>query len=865
MATASELAWTSVSAGSVALVSWLLGAGPGAWVAGASTLVALLVRSARGDRVARRGSDRDRDRDEVAALRERLDRLEAERALLESAGRMARVGGWRLDLTTMTPLWSPEVYRIHEVELDYQPSLEEAVKFYAPEAREDIRLAVQRSIAEGIGWDLEVPFVTAKGRRLWVRAMGVPEMQDGRCVRLWGAFQDVTDRRVTEQRLSTAVQASNIGLWDWNVVDDATYFNDTFYTMLGYEPGELPMTLATWKALCHPEDLDGALADIHAYFEGRTERYQNEHRLRRKDGSWHWIRDVGEAVERDEATGQVTRMIGLHVDIQSLKEMTTRLELALTSGNVGIWDWDVVTGRLVTNATFHEMIGEEPPAEPIDGSYFFDRLHPEDAAETEAAVARAHHDESSGYDVEFRMRKRDGSYAWVRSVGRVIERDEAGAPVRMIGQHTDVSAQRRVREAMRVLNQRLRDETARAAELAAAAEEANRSKSQFLASTSHEIRTPLTSILGYTELLMSDAAELDAATRNQALDTIHRAGQHLMTVINDILDLSKIEAGKMTVERLEVALPEVLCELERLLAPRAMLKGLDFRTVLETPIPERVVTDPTRLRQILMNVVGNSVKFTEEGRVELRVRLDGGDLLVRVTDTGPGIADDAIGTLFQPFVQAADSVARRHGGTGLGLVICSRFADMLGGSIELERSVPGEGATFVIRLPANVPEGVETVADLRPPSAEADPAPGPSGGPAPRLSGRILLAEDGADNQRLISFLLRKAGAEVEVVENGALALERVTSAVDAGAPFDLVLTDMVMPEMDGYALIRHLRDEGHSVPIVALTANAMVEDRERCLAAGCDDYASKPIDRQGLIETCRQWLARGRGASGGS
>jgi PAS domain S-box-containing protein len=401
------------------------------------------------------------------------------------------------------------------------------------------------------------------------------------------------------------------------------------------------------------------------------------------------------------------------------------------------------------------------------------------------------------------------------------------------------------------------------------AESASRAKSEFLANMSHEMRTPLTAILGYTDLLRDDpdiAASPDK--RGHAVETIKCAGEHLLTVINDILDLSKIEADRMTVETVDTPLVRVLYEVESLMRSRAVSKGVTLKAALASPVPATIRSDPTRLRQILMNLVSNAVKFTEQGDVGVTASMVGepGDerLVVDVDDTGPGIGPDQAARLFTAFGQGDSTVSRRYGGTGLGLVICRRLANMMGGDVKLLRTEVGKGTCFRLVLPVETVPGVELAFGLDAIPRGGLAGIGASGGEVEGLRGRVLLAEDGFDNQRLIAFHLRKAGAEVEVADNGKQALMMLEMAAAAGRPFDLLVTDMQMPEMDGYALARALREQGSTIPIIALTAHAMSEDRERCVEAGCDDYATKPIDKAALLRVCRAWIGRRSGVSVG-
>ena len=377
------------------------------------------------------------------------------------------------------------------------------------------------------------------------------------------------------------------------------------------------------------------------------------------------------------------------------------------------------------------------------------------------------------------------------------------------------------------------------------AEAASRAKSEFLANMSHEIRTPMTAILGYADLLSEEDAGPDA--RAEHLAVIKRSGRHLLCIINDILDLSKLDAGQMTAAR-EPVRPEEVCRgVAELMRVQAESKGIALRFERDPHAPDEVLSDPIRLRQILLNLVGNAVKFTEAGSVTIRLGGDGsaGGVVVSVEDTGPGIAPEDRERIFTPFQQGDGSVTRRHGGTGLGLAIAQRFAVLLGGEISVS-SAPGAGSAFTLTLHA------EPAAD-RTGDTPASGSTGAVGAPRSLKGRRVLLAEDGPDNRRLIVFFLERAGAETVTAENGRAAVEAV---LGAGRPFDLVLMDMQMPVMDGYAATRALRAAGVRTPVIALTAHAMQGDRERCLAAGCDDYLTKPIDRDGLIAACERFVA---------
>jgi PAS domain S-box-containing protein len=397
-----------------------------------------------------------------------------------------------------------------------------------------------------------------------------------------------------------------------------------------------------------------------------------------------------------------------------------------------------------------------------------------------------------------------------------------------------------------------------------AAEDANQTKSEFLANMSHEIRTPMTAILGFADLLLEQDQQSEET--HESVETIRRNGQHLLAIINDILDISKIEAGKMQMEAVPTSVWTIAAEVVSLMRVRAVARKIDLELSFEGPLPRLVRSDPMRLRQILLNLLGNAIKFTNEGSVRLVVREErhnSGRPMVAfdVIDTGIGIEPERLSLLFQPFTQIDSSSTRRFGGTGLGLTISRRLAKMLGGDIHVE-SEPNVRTRFTVLLDpgpladaqyiTSLEEAI--VADTSPDETPQRTPPEPASG---TLTGRVLLAEDGPDNQRLISHFLRQAGLEVEVACNGKVACEMLARAEDQGEGFDLVLMDMQMPEMDGYAATGALRERGCTLPIVALTAHAMAGDREKCLQAGCDDYATKPIDRRALIALLQEHLGR--------
>ncbi|MEM7627809.1 MAG: PAS domain-containing protein [Planctomycetota bacterium] len=1035
--------------------------------------------------------------------------LREAKALLDQTGRIAGIGGWSLELDSLTPVWSPEIYRIHEVNPDYQPDLEHALDFYPGEARDTVRKAVDVAIADNKPWDLEVPFVTAKGNHRWVRTIGQPEFNKGVCTRLWGAFQDVTDRvnaerelaeararyeraiegssdglweynpatgeswisdrglsllghdadessdladfkpdwasivhpndrdaaldaakeqleadasfdvrcrlrttsgeyrwfrargraerdergepvlmsgslsdvhdqHTAETRLELAMRSANIGLWDWDMRTDQIHYSDTYYTMLGYEPGSLPMTVETWRDIAHPDDLGDAMRGISEHVAGHAPAYRNEHRVRTKDGNWRWINDIGEIVERDEQ-GEPTRMLGVHVDIHEQKQTAERLQLSLEATNAGTWDWDVVGQTLRVNATMNAILGMPSDNTLIDQDRLAQIIAPEHNSKIASHIEAILAGEQQVSEFEFPVLRPSGTHRWIRCIGRITEQSAQGVPLRVVGQAFDITEQHAAALEIQALQERLRlfvehapaaiamfdldmrylvasagwyrdydlhdqdiigrshydvfpdlperwyddhrrtlagevlsldrdvferddgtethlrwelrpwrnaegdigglimftecideqiEHERRLEDAIHSAESASHAKSEFLANMSHEIRTPMSAILGYTELLETeDDLRADPARTLDALRTIRSNANHLLTIINDILDMSKIEAGRMTLERISTDPVRLVEEAASMLRVRAASKGIDLRVRYDTPVPRSISSDPTRLRQILLNLTGNAVKFTETGSVTIAVSCDADAerLHLSVIDTGIGMTPEQRDEIarFEAFAQADTSTSRKFGGSGLGLRISATLAKLLGGGIEVQSTI-GIGSVFTVEVATGPLAGVAIYEpDLAPPTKAhpSNPSPEPADATTVLAGLRILLAEDGLDNQRLISFHLTKAGATVEVASNGLEALDAVcvSSGVLADPlPVDLILTDMQMPELDGYGLAARLREMGYRGPLIALTAHAMDGDRARCIDAGCDDYLTKPIDKQQLIDACARWSGRG-------
>ncbi len=782
--------------------------------------------------------------------------LAASQERLDFAVRGSSDGLWDwYDIAGDCVWWSPRLLALLQREdMPIEGGMGALQALLHPDDAETCRRAIDEHRDHGRAFDVELRVQMPSDCLRWFRMRGDSTRNSaGHMVRLAGSLTDVDDRRAaedalraSEQRLVMSLAAAGIGCWDLALADGQLEGDQRVARMLGVDGLHVAEGVRGLLRLVHPADRARVTADLERHLKGGPP-FATEFRVVTADGSVRFVGARGQC--QNAPNGRRERMLGVLWDVTErrlhdaqLRRSAEMLEELQRISGVGGWELDLVSGELHWTdevRRIHEVPSDFRPS--LDAAIDF--YSPSSVPPLREALRRAIENEEP-FDLELEIVSAKGTHRWVRTQGRASAVE--GIVARVDGTFQDVSA-RKLAEI----------EMLRARDLA---EAASRAKSEFLANMSHEIRTPMTAILGYAELLLE--SDVDEGTRLEHVRTIMRNGDHLLAILNDILDLSKIEAGKFCVLPEACDLAVLVNEVATLMRVRADAKGLNFALELHAGLPRLFTTDAVRLRQILMNLLGNAIKFTEHGEVRLVVLTHAGphgpEVRFEVVDSGIGIGATEIKRLFQPFDQADASAARRFGGTGLGLAISRRLARMLGGDIVVE-SVPGSGSIFRLSLPV-AEVGLSGTRVRRRPDLEAPRwVEGPAAAvPARPLTGvRVLLAEDGLDNQRLVSHHLRRAGAEVTVVDDGRAAVDCLNRVRATDNEFHVVLMDMQMPVLDGYGATRELRAAGERSPIIAFTAHAMAGDKERCFEAGCDDFETKPVQGKQLVARVGHWAGR--------
>jgi PAS domain S-box-containing protein len=797
-------------------------------------------------------------RTDITAAKLTEQKLRASEAFLDRVGAVAGIGGWEFDLATQVVTWSTETYRIHDLQPGVmQPSVEGVFGFYAPEARPVLKQAIDAAITDGTAYDLELRQVTATGRAIWVRAVGAAEMQAGKTVRLVGALQDITARRyieaqlaVSNERFKIAAESGAIGIWEFDSANNTLLWDDQMYRIYGATRSAGFEPYACWADRLHPEDKQRCHEEIESAVREET-GFNTEFRIVLSTGEIRHVKACSHTTRA--ANGAGLRVIGVNIDVTDQRRTEHRLfetssllrtvldsasdvSIIATDPSLTIKVFNAGAERLLGYAS-DELVGRATPLLIHDPGELRDC-----SAELSAELGRPI--EGADVFVEPSMHGRSRVWRYLRKDGGQVPVSLVITPMKTyegellgyVGVAQDVTHQKRYEESLRRATQE--------------AERANTAKSLFLANMSHEIRTPMNAVIGLTYLL--GRTELNPE-QGALLAQISGASKSLLSVITDVLDLSKIEAGELVISRVAFDPPRLLADLYDTMRVHADAKGIVLQMDLGADLPLALEGDATRLTQILTNLLSNAIKFTERGAVTLIVRSITGTaaavtLCFTVRDTGIGIAAEAQARLFTPFIQADESITRRYGGTGLGLSIIHNLAKLMGGTVDFTSTV-GVGSEFRVVL---------DFARAEPKSLALEQPAALIRAERPLAGVRVLIVDDYDLNLVVTKRILEQEGAQVCSANNGKEACDQLQARPHS---FDVVLMDVQMPIMDGYEATRRIRVELGLVnlPIVALTAGALSSERQRASAVGMDGFIIKPFDAPTLIANVLHHARSGR------
>ena len=780
-----------------------------------------------------------------AFIRDISDRKLKEKLIHESAQRLelamsaAKQGLYDLNLVTGDAYVNDE----YVVMLGFDPkTFKETNKYWISRLHpDDVERTTEvfRKYVEGKTTEYRVEFrqKTAQGNYKWILSVGkiVEYGLDGSPLRMLGTHTDIDTIKtiqnklaVSQERFALATAASNVGIWDWNVTENKVYYSSTWKAQVGYDPDELDNTFESWEHLLHPDDYDRMHKELNRFMQSPGKYFDAEFRMRHKEGHYVWIFNRASAVK--DKNGNIIRMYGAHTDITKRKEaeislqaLTTRLTLATQSAGIGIWEWNTHTNELLWDDRMYEMYGVKTVSS--SDKKWFNALHPDDynraLSELNEAVKKA-----GEYKSQFHIIRPDGEVRCISAYALIIPTG-IGKMNKFIGVNMDITNEEIAHKQLMEAKEK--------------AEIANIHKNNFLANMSHEIRTPMNGIIGFADLLKDETIEKNC--KSLYLDIINRNSQSLLSLIDDIIDISRIEANELKVVKTSVDLVALFKELEMEFnhtIKNYKDKNITFNFSVDKELRNTLIrTDDLRLRQIIVNLVNNSIKFTEKGKIQVKCTIKKKQLEFSVTDTGIGIPEDKTSAIFERFYRLDSKQHRKYSGTGLGLAISRGLINLLGGTIWVDTAYK-DGASICFTIPYKTGSAKKTVkSEPTLPEKES-------------LSGlKALLVEDQENVYYFFNEVLKKQGAEVIWVETGEDAIEYYRQKHNE---INLVLMDINLPGMDGIETTKRILMQDPSAIIIAQTAYATPDELEKCTNAGCIDYLTKPIIPDLLVSKLKKY-----------
>ncbi|MGR3811545.1 PAS domain S-box protein [Jiulongibacter sp. NS-SX5] len=768
--------------------------------------------------------------------------LKLAKSMLEETNRIALIGGWEFNAITNELTWTSVTKEIHEVPEDFEPQLDGAINFY-PEGknRQEIERLMTRATRFNKPYDVELEIISAKGNRKWVRAKGQPVFENKKCVRVIGTIQDINKEKKSQielESLNTNIRGimeagTEVAIIAMDIHGTITYFNSGAEIMLGYSAAEV-VGKHTPVIFHNPMDLIKKSHELESEFDAEIKpgvdclTYRAKQNVSDTQEYTYICRDNSEiSVEAsitpvkndfEILTGYV--LIGLDVTEKKereskLQDSENRFRLFFDTSQVILYTHDLDGNFLSMNPKGCYLLGYNE--DELLGRNLLDIL-PMETKKSLNNYLKELKSKGKSKGLMQIMNRDQKKVTWMYH--NVVAEDTDGTKY-VIGNVTDITDRINLEDNLKSAK---RD-----------AEQNARMKEMFLANMSHEIRTPMNAITGFGRLL-SETKNLDSEQR-EYVSSINMASSILLDLINDILDFSKIHSGQIKIEKIPFSLEKQIDHVWKILQPSAERKGLQFKFLIEPDIPDRLMGDPTRISQVLVNLLNNAIKFTEQGHIRLYVEKDERQkdkvtVNFEIQDTGIGIPEDKLENIFDRFIQANSSTTRKYGGTGLGLSITKSLVELQGGEITVN-STENKGSTFKFSLPFDLAEESDSNSN----SVETEDI-------VFERQLKVLLVEDNIFNQKLAEKVLESKGINVDIAENGLLAIERVGMT-----QYDLVLMDLQMPEMDGYETTMYIRNEMRStIPIMAMTAHSLVGEKEKCINIGMDDYITKPFEQEELF-----------------